>query len=70
MKTIFTAALFSFATLCLTQNAFTQGPPPSPVFYHSRNSDEWVNHSIRIQKIYPRVLVVDASEHPDRKSVV
>ena len=67
MKTIFTAALFSFATLCLTQNALTQGPPPSPVFYHTRNSDEWVSHSIRIQKTYPRVLVVDASEHPPQQ---
>jgi hypothetical protein len=67
MKPLLTAVLFSFASLCLTQNALTQGPPPSPVFYHTRNSDEWVSHSIHVQKTYARVLVVDASEHPPQQ---
>jgi hypothetical protein len=67
MKPIFATVLFSLASFCLTQNALTQGPPPSPVFYHTKNSDEWVRHSIHIQKTYARVLVVDASEHPPRQ---
>jgi len=34
---------------------------PSPVFFHTQNSDEWVNHSFHIQRHYRRVLAVDAS---------
>jgi hypothetical protein len=40
-----------------------QGPPPSPVFYRTQNSDEWVRHSLVVQKVYSRVLVVDPSGH-------
>src|SRR5215831_1431725 len=39
----------------------------SPVFFHTLNSDEWVEHSIQIQKKYRRVLVVDASGKSSRK---
>ncbi|HEY6374821.1 MAG TPA: hypothetical protein VIX90_04775, partial [Edaphobacter sp.] len=67
MKTISTAAFLSIVLLCFSQEAWTQGPPPSPTFYHTRNSDEWVNHSLYVQKAYSRVLVVDASEHPPRQ---
>jgi len=42
--------------------AFAQSPPPE--FYKTTNSDEWVTHSIKIQRTYSRVLLVDASEHP------
>jgi hypothetical protein len=38
--------------------------PPSPVFFHTQNSDEWVTHSLRTQRRYRRVLVVDASGNP------
>jgi len=37
---------------------------PSPVFFHTQNSDEWANHSFHIQRHYRRVLVVDASGNP------
>src|ERR1043166_4099470 len=37
--------------------------PPSPVFYKTENSDEWVIHTLHIQPRYTRVLVVDASGH-------
>lgn len=37
--------------------------PPPPVFYKTKNSDEWVNHTLHIQKRYTRVLVVNASGH-------
>ena len=37
---------------------------PSPEFYKTTNSDQWVTHSIKIQRTYSRVLLVDASEHP------
>jgi hypothetical protein len=67
MKTIFRAIFFFIASLCLSQNAWAQGPLASPVFYHTRNSDEWVGHSIHIQKTYSRILVVDTSEHPPQQ---
>jgi hypothetical protein len=38
--------------------------PPSPVFFHTQNSDEWVNRSLHIQPHYRRVLAVDASGNP------
>jgi hypothetical protein len=43
---------------------------PSPVFFHTQNSDEWVDHTIHLQRKYRRVLVVDASAHPSRRLVV
>jgi len=39
---------------------------PSPVFFRTQDSDDWVNHSIHVQNKYARVLVVDASGHPPR----
>lgn len=54
---------------------------PSPVFYHTENSDDWVEHTIHVERRYTRLLVVDSSLHPphhlsvpvlslnDRKSV-
>ena len=41
--------------------------PPSPVFFHTQNSDEWVNHSLHIQRHYRRVLVVHASGSPPHR---
>src|SRR5438093_13359563 len=35
--------------------------PPSPVFYKTQNSDEWVRQTLHIQRKYTRVLVVDGS---------
>jgi hypothetical protein len=40
---------------------------PSPVFFHTQDSDAWVNHSIHVQRKYLRVLLVDASDHPQRR---
>lgn len=40
---------------------------PSPVFYHTENSDDWVEHTIHVQRRYTRVLVVDSSDHPPRR---
>jgi hypothetical protein len=42
-------------------------PPASPVFYRTRNSDEWVSHTFHIQIRYSRVLVVDASNRPPHR---
>lgn len=67
MKIIFSILFFSIVSLCLSQNAWAQKPLPSPVFYQTMNSDEWVSHSIHIQKNYSRVLVADASEHPPQQ---
>jgi len=35
--------------------------PPSPVFYKTKNSDEWVRQTLHIQRRYTRVLLVDAA---------
>lgn len=43
---------------------------PSPVFFHTLDSNEWVSHSLHIQKRYRRVLVVDeAGKGPTYLSV-
>jgi hypothetical protein len=67
VKIIFSILSFSIVSLCLVQNAWAQKPLPSPVFYQTKSSDEWVSHSIHVQKAYSRVLVVDASEHPPQR---
>lgn len=48
----------------LAQHSWTQEPLPSPVFYKTLDSNEWVSHSIHVQKKYSRVLLVDASDRP------
>ncbi len=45
----------------------SQNPPPSPIFYKTQNSDEWVEHTLHVQRVYSRVLVVDGSEKPPRQ---
>src|SRR5258706_7355767 len=35
--------------------------PPSPVFYKTKNSDEWVRQTFHIQQRYTRVLLVDGA---------
>jgi hypothetical protein len=37
---------------------------PSPIFFRTQNSDEWVKRSIHVQHKYARVLVVDTSANP------
>ncbi len=49
--------LFAF----LPHESAAQSPQPSRVFYKTQNSDEWVKHTLHVQKLYSRVLVVDAS---------
>ena len=67
MKVTFGLLSLFIASLCPAQNAPAQKSPHSPVFYQTRASDEWVSHSIHVQKIYSRVLVVDASGHPPQQ---
>src|SRR5215469_10339818 len=43
---------------------------PSPVFYHTENSDDWVEHTIHVERRYTRVLVVDSSRHPPRRLAI
>src|SRR2546423_9431751 len=50
--------------LAITTSAQT---PPSPVFYKTKNSDEWVRKTLVIQRKYTRVLLVDGSGQPIRK---
>jgi hypothetical protein len=53
------------ATLSL--NLVVSGKTPAPpVFYKTESSDEWVSHTLHIQKRYARVLVVAASGHAPR----
>jgi hypothetical protein len=40
--------------------------PPSPVFYKTQNSDEWVRKTLHIQRRYTRVLLVDGAGDGDR----
>src|SRR5262249_42518039 len=68
------SSVLAWICLLLLQAAFVSVPalraqarPPSPVFYKTQNSDEWVVHTLRVQKKYSRVLVVDASEHPPKR---
>ena len=49
--------LFAF----LPHESAAQSPQPSRVFYKTQNSDEWVKHTLHVEKLYSRVLVVDAS---------
>jgi len=55
----------NLGVLCLTVH-FAAGASSSPVFFHTQDSDAWVNHSILIQQRYKRVLLVDSSERPVR----
>jgi hypothetical protein len=43
------------------------GVSSPPVFFHTQDSDSWVNHSILVQRRYKRILLVDASEKRARK---
>src|ERR1700746_936714 len=43
----------------------TDGSVLPPVFYKTQNSDEWVEHSLHVQKAYARV--VDGSSTPPRE---
>jgi hypothetical protein len=67
MRKLFNGICFLLCFFSLSRDARTQGPAPSPVFYQTRNSDEWVRHSIHVQQTYSRVLVVDATEHPPQQ---
>jgi hypothetical protein len=55
--------LFAF----LPHESSAQSPQPSPVFYKTQNSDECVKHTLRVQKLYSRLLVVDGSGKPPRR---
>src|SRR5437773_10663434 len=55
--------LSAFISFNLDVLEVSEKTPPSPVFYKTENSDEWVSHTLHIQQRYARVLVVDASGH-------
>jgi len=58
------------AGLFLTFSQQVFGVDQSPVFFHTQSSDEWVDHSIHVQRTYKRVLVVDASgKFPQRLKI-
>jgi hypothetical protein len=59
--------LVSVAVMCSFCAPLSAQTPSSPIFYKTQNSDEWVNHTLHIQNKYPRVLVVDASDHGPRQ---
>jgi nitrous oxidase accessory protein NosD len=61
----FAAAMLLLAFL--PREVAAQSPPPSPVFYKTQNSDEWVEHTLHVQQRYSRVLVVDGSGKPPRQ---
>ena len=47
---------------CLPCGLLLAQAPPSPQFFKTQNSDEWVRHTFRVQNRYSRVLLVDASQ--------
>jgi hypothetical protein len=61
LKALSRIASLVLALSFLPLSARTGGPQPSPVFYRTQDSDDWVRHSIAVQSVYSRVLVVDAS---------
>jgi hypothetical protein len=62
----FIAILLSFGFL----SSLVVARQPSPVFFPTRNSDEWVAHTIQVQAKYLRVLLVDGSDHSPRRVLV
>jgi len=70
MKRVLAAICFLLALVFLSPNTWAQEPLPSPVFYKTRSSDDWVSHSIHVQRTYSRVFLVDASEHPPQRIMV
>ena len=67
MRNLLSVVPFVLALTLFPRSSRAEGPPPSPVFYRTQDSDEWVRHSIAVQKNYSRVLVVDASKHPPKE---
>lgn len=61
MKTLF--VVFTLGWFAINAAAQT---PPSPGFYETQNSDEWVRKTLHIQRRYTRVLLVDGSGAGDR----
>jgi hypothetical protein len=49
-------------TTCLLLVSPALGAPASPEFFKTQNSDEWVEHSIKVQAEYKRVLLVTAAD--------
>src|SRR5215469_5466729 len=67
MQTPFHQTTLLLASLCFLPSARAQGLQPSPVFYKTHESNDWVSHSIHVQQRYSRVLVVDATDHPPQR---
>jgi len=67
MRTQFLFPIGLAAGLFLTFSQQVFGVDQSPVFFHTQSSDEWVDHSIHVQRTYKRVLVVDASDKSPKR---
>lgn len=65
IQLLFPIVVASGLFLTFSQQVF--GVDQSPVFFHTQNSDEWVDHSIHVQRTYKRVLVVDASDKSPKR---
>jgi hypothetical protein len=54
MHQLYKSLLVVMMFTCLVFNTAAQAPP-SPVFYKTHNSDEWVRQTLHIQRRYTRV---------------
>jgi hypothetical protein len=63
------AILLVFLAGCVAPGPLAR-KDPSPVFFHSQDSDQWVEHSINVQQKYARVQVVNGSDHPPHQLLV
>src|SRR5258708_7647897 len=59
-RIVLVAVLFA-----LSQQLLSSDKPP--VFFRTQSSDEWVSHSIHVQRTYKRVLVVDVSDKSPKR---
>jgi len=67
VRRFFRVAFVTLLLAFLPHALAAQSRPPSPVFYKTQNSDEWVEHTLHVQNRYSRVLVVDGSGKPPRQ---
>src|SRR6185437_8881614 len=60
MRELYKSFFVSIVYACLLLNVAAKAPP-SPVYYKTQNTDEWVRRMLRIQRRYSRVLLVDGA---------
>ena len=60
-------AWFCVCSLVLTLAAYGQGSQPAGLtFYKTQDSDDWVRHTLLVQKTYKRVLLVSQDATPPK----